>query len=528
MKYGMMGLGIIGIWMPIWRLFKTRGGQPMTKDQWMQNQAEAQVSEELATSNIQSLDFSAFSESMQRQAKEIDLAMSIAKIQAAFDTGILTSEELAIAYLKEIEKTQEYHAVLALNPDVLKEARLYDQARANGIHLGDLHGIPILLKDNIGTKSPLQTTAGADVLKTVVRDEDAILVQQLKAEGAIILGKTNLSEWANFMSQPSINGFSTLGGYTRNAHGDFDVSGSSSGSASGMALHLASAALGSETAGSIISPSSQNGVVGFKPAWGRVSTEGVVPIAGSLDVVGPITGCVQDAALVYSGMQGGFDARGLKWSKDALKGKRVGFVTDHMLEEDIREGTDAITDQLRLDLESAGAEVVEISIDQEAVALDILPVLFNEMKSGINAYLGSLGEGTPVKTLSEIIAYNQEDLKNRAPYGQALLEQSDETETSEADDQALIKKNRTLTREALEKALQGVDVIVSLGTELTTVYAMAGTPALTIPAGRRETGEPIGATFLMRENDTADLFLYGYAYEQNKQEDGHGSDCQLL
>lgn len=517
MKYGMMGLSLLGFCILIWMQKQDQGGQPMTMDQWMKNQVEAQVAEERTTSNTQSLDFSVFSEAMQQQTKKIDLTMPIAKLQAALDTGRFTSEELAIAYLKEIEKTQAYHAVLALNPKVLEEARQYDQARKNGIHLGELHGIPILLKDNIGTKAPLQTTAGADVLKTATRDEDAILVQQLKAEGVIVLGKTNLSEWANFMSQPSINGFSTLGGYTHNAHGDFDVSGSSAGSASGMALHLAAATLGSETAGSIISPASQNGVVGFKPTWGRVSTEGVVPIAHSLDVVGPITGCVQDAALIYSGMQGGFDARGLDWSKDSLRGKRVGFVTNHILEEDVREGTDAITDQVKLDLESAGAEVIEIPIDQEAVALDILPVLFNEMKPGINAYLKSLGQGAPVATLGDILAYNQEDLKNRAPYGQALLEQSNETEISEADAQALVEKNRSLTRNALEKALKGVDVIVSLGTELTTVYAMAGTPALTIPAGKRATGEPVGATFLMRENDTADLFLYGYAYEQNRK-----------
>jgi amidase len=497
-------------------------------DQWMKNQMEAQVAEERTISNIQCLDFSIFRELMDDQTKKIDLAMSIAEIQTAFDKGIFTSEELVIAYIQEIEKRQEYHAVLALNPDVLEEARMYDQARINGVHLGDLHGIPILLKDNIGTKSPLQTTAGADVLKNAVREEDAILVQQLKAEGAIVLGKTNLSEWANFMSQPSINGFSTLGGYTHNAHGDFDVSGSSSGSACGMALHLAAATLGSETAGSIISPASQNGVVGFKPTWGRVSTEGVVPIAASLDVVGPITGCVQDAALVYSGMQADFDARELKWSKDALSGKRIGFVTGHLIEEDIRQGTDAILDQLKLDLESAGAKVIEIPIEQDAVALDILPVLFNEMRSGINAYLDSLGEGAPVKTLGEILAYNQADLKNRAPYGQALLEESNQIEISQRDAQALVAKNRALTQSALVKALESVDMIVSIGTELTTMYAMAGTPALTIPAGKRESGEPVGATFMVGENDTSDLFSYGYAYEQNRQEDTHGSHCDPL
>ena len=295
-----------------------------------------------------------------------------------------------------------------------------------------------------------------------------------------------------------------------------------------MALHLAAATLGSETSGSIISPASQNGVVGFKPAWGRVSTEGVVPIAASLDVVGPITCCVQDAAVVYSGMQGGFDARELNWSKDALRGKRVGLVTGHLIEEDIREGTDAVLAQLWLDLEFAGAEVTEIPIEQDAIALNILPVLFNEMKPGINAYLDSLGQGAPVKNLSEILAYNQADLKNRAPYGQALLEQSNKTEITEEDAQALVEGYRELTQSALTKALEGVDIIVSIATELTTIYAMAGTPALTIPAGKRESGEPVGATFLVEENELSNLFLYGYAYEQNRQEDGRGSHCDPL
>ena len=517
MKPVIIGLGILGIAVLGWIITSQGGAEPMTMDQWMQNQADAQVKAEKETDNKQSLDFSYFQETMSAQSRSIDITLPIEELQQAMQDGMFTSEELTIAYLKEIEKNQAFNAVLALNPSVLEEARQMDEARANGIELGNLHGIPILLKDNIGTRAPLQTTAGADIMKTAVRDEDAILVQQLKAEGAIILGKTNLSEWANFMSKPSINGFSALGGYTHNAHGDFDVSGSSAGSASGMALHLAAGTLGSETAGSIISPASQNGVVGFKPAWGRVSNDGVIPIAESMDVVGPITGCVKDAAILYSGMQTGFDERGLNWSKDALQGKRVGLATGHVADEDIRLGTADILAKLKADLELAGAEVVEISVDQEALNLDIIQVLFNEMKPGIDAYLASLGEGAPVDTLEEIIAYNNADPENRAPYGQALLEKSSETHVTEQENQKLVERNREITLNALKSMLKEVDVVVSLGTELTTIYAMAGTPALTIPAGKRPSGEPVGATFLMMPDDTADLFLFGYAYEQNRQ-----------
>lgn len=489
----------------------------MTMDQWMQKQADAQVKAEKETKNKQTLDFSLLRDVMDAQTELVDTSLSIEELQKAMQEGVLTSEALTIAYLKRIEKFQAFNAVLAINPTVLDDARQMDWARANGFYFGKLHGIPILLKDNIGTQAPLQTTAGADVLKTAVRAEDAVLVQQLKAEGAIVLGKTNLSEWANFMSQPSINGFSSLGGYTHNAHGDFDVSGSSSGSACGMALHLAAGTLGSETAGSIISPASQNGVVGFKPAWGQVSNEGVIPIAASMDVVGPIAACVKDAAILYSGMQTGFDERGLAWSKDALKGKRVGWAVDHVEEEDVRAGTAEILDKLKADLQAAGAEVVSVSVDKEAVELDILPVLFNGMKPGIDAYLASLGEGAPVQSLGEIIAYNEKDLKNRAPYGQKLLEQSNETQVSEEVRLALVEKNRERTLKALKAVLKEVDVVVSLGTELTTVYSMAGTPALTIPAGKRASGEPVGATFLTGAEDTAELFLYGYAYEQNRR-----------
>lgn len=517
MKPVIIGLGILGIAV-LGRMITSQGGaESMTWDEWMQKQADAQAKAEKETKNKQSLDFSRFREAMDEQNKSIDTTLSIEELQKAMHMGFFSSEELTIAYLKAIEKNQKLNAVLALNPTVLEEARQMDQARANGIYLGNLHGIPILLKDNIGTKAPLQTTAGADVLKTARRNEDAILVQQLKAEGAIVLGKTNLSEWANFMSKPSINGFSALGGYTHNAHGNFDVSGSSSGSACGMAKHLAAGTLGSETAGSIISPASQNGVVGFKPAWGRVSNEGVIPIAASMDVVGPIAASVKDAAILYSGMQYGFDERGLTWSEDALQGKRVGLVTGHVADEDVRAGTAEILEKLKADLESAGAEVVPVSVDEKALKLDITRVLFNEMRPGIDAYLASLGSGAPVHSLGEIIAYNGADLENRAPYGQALLEKSNKTQVTAAENRELVAKNRELTMNALDEMLKEVDVVVSLGTELTTIYAMAGTPALTVPAGARANGEPVGATFLTRSDDIAELFLYGYAYEQNRQ-----------
>jgi amidase len=234
-----------------------------------------------------------------------------------------------------------------------------------------------------------------------------------------------------------------------------------------------------------------------------------------MDVVGPITGCVKDAACLYSVMQDEFDADEIFWSKDALRGKRAGVVVGHVDPEDVRTDSVSILEDVKHALRLAGAEVVEVEIAKEAADVEIIDVLKNELKPGINAYLDSLGDGAPVGSLAEIIAFNEEDMTNRAPYGQAWLERSNATSISDQEEQALVNKKRAAAKAVIAEAMKGVDLLVSLATELTSLYSMAGTPALTIPAGTRASGEPVGATFLAGEEEADVLFASGYAFEQN-------------
>ena len=257
------------------------------------------------------------------------LAKSLPEIVDGMDSGEVTSQELVSDYLDRIERLDrrgpQLQSIIALNPNALAEAKELDRLRGEGKVLGRLHGVPILLKDNIESKEPLPTTAGSYALIDNVTLEDAPLVAGLRREGAIILGKTNLSEWANFRSRDSMSGWSAVGGQVRNPHMlDRNPCGSSSGSGAAAAASLAAAAVGTETNGSVICPATINGVVGFKPTVGLVSQEGIVPISFSQDTAGPMTKSVRGAAMLLAAM----DDREVDYedylNPDALNGKRIG------------------------------------------------------------------------------------------------------------------------------------------------------------------------------------------------------------
>ncbi|MDY6883386.1 MAG: amidase family protein, partial [Pseudomonadota bacterium] len=356
----------------------------------------------------------------------------------AIASGEITSAALVKGYLARIEQLDgKVNSVLSVNPNALEEANAIDKQLANGKTLGPLAGIPVLLKDNIESDE-LPTTAGSMALLNNNTGRNAPIVAKLKAAGAIVLGKTNLSEWANFRSESSISGWSAVGGLTRNPHMlSRSACGSSSGSGAAMSLRLASLAVGTETNGSIICPASINGVVGFKPTVGLLSRTHIVPISLSQDTAGPMTSSVQDAWLMASVMAGADKNDSATKNADDhlleipsssllatdLKGKRIGVVR-------YRQGDNphvlAVYEKALKQLEASGATLVDISdfSQPDSFWADSYNVLLSEFHHSINEYLSNSPASLPAKNLSELIEFNQATPRELALFDQDIFEKS--------------------------------------------------------------------------------------------------------
>jgi len=307
----LVSLGLV-VWWVMSQAAEKR--QSPNKGDW-ESFVTRQVAEQTAEHSYplrRALDFSPF----ETDLAQLDLEMlqrlqilteraTIPELQAEMQAGRLTSEQLTLFYLWRIWRyNDQLRAYLELNPEALEEARRLDRERQQGKVRGLLHGIPIGLKDNISTAAPMHTTAGAAVLAQHIADRDAFIVQRLRAAGAVILGKNNLSEWANFMTSQSVNGYSTLGGHTRNPYGPFDVGGSSSGTAAAVAANLAVAGIGSETSGSLVYPAAQNSLYTLKPTLGLVSRDRIIPITAAQDTAGPMSKHAPDLAVLMSAISG--------------------------------------------------------------------------------------------------------------------------------------------------------------------------------------------------------------------------------
>lgn len=447
---------------------------------------------------------------------------TIPDLQQLFAAGKLTTLELATCYIDRIRQHQSLNAVLELNPDALEIAADLDVERAAGKSRGPLHGIPVLLKDNIATGDRMHNTAGAKALENAYADRDSFIAMRLRSAGALLLGKANLSEWANYMTSQSANGFSVLGGQTHCPYGRFDVSGSSSGSAVAVAANLVTVAVGTETSGSLISPAAQNSIVTLKPSLGLISQDRIVPITAAQDTAGPMARSVTDMALLLNALKGpDTDDRHAELTAlfaldfasvldaDGLKGLRLGLVQYEM---EIRPGDFAVQAQAVKALEASGAEIVPVSIPLQPVGY--LPVLDYGMKVGLDAYLQATN--APFSTLAEIVAFNAADLPNRAPFGQDLLEKVLACPLTAEEYDELVHANRTITGDMIRETLadNGLDLLTSLNSYTTAVYAPAGYPALTVPAGYRENGEPVGLTFVGSYAEDARLVRAAYAFEQ--------------
>lgn len=479
---------------------------------------------------------------------------TILELVRKMETGELTSRRLAEMYLERIASLDKagpgLNAVIETNPEALGIADHLDNERRDGRVLGPLHGIPVLLKDNIDTADRMQTTSGSLALEGNYAGQDAGLVARLRSAGALLLGKANLSEWANFRARNSSSGWSSRGGLTRNPYAlDRTACGSSSGSAVAVAANLCSVAVGTETDGSIICPSQTNGIVGIKPTLGLISRSGVIPIAHSQDTAGPMARCVADAALLLGALAGVDDRDPATQAgvgkalgdytpflrADGLRGKRIG-VARNLAGSDPR--VLAVFETSLAQLKAAGAELVDPANVDSATRFGKgeITVLFYEFKADLNAYLGALKPEITVRSMADVIRFNEQNRPRVMPYfGQdrmlAAEKKGDLTQKRYLN--ALSKNLRLARQEGIDRTMSEnrLDALVcpsggaawmidlvngDAGTwdvESTSLAAIAGYPHITVPAGY-VFGLPVGLSIFASAWQEPTLIEIAYAFEQ--------------
>jgi amidase len=477
---------------------------------------------------------------------------TIADLQDGMKTGKWSARSITEAYLARIDAIDAagpaLRSVLERNPDALAIADSLDRERKAGRVRGELHGIPVLVKDNIDTADRMATTAGSLALVGARPARDAEVVRRLREAGAVLLGKTNLSEWANIRSSTSTSGWSGRGGLTKNPWAlDRNPCGSSSGSGAAVSANLCSVAVGTETDGSIVSPSSANGIVGVKPTVGLASRTGIIPISHSQDTPGPMARCVRDAAILLGALAGadpGDEATGAADRRVApdyaafldphgLEGARIGVVRGLF---GFLDRVDAVMAEALAALRKAGAALVD-PVELTPAAKIGEPegaVLHYELKADLNAYLARLGPGAPVKSLADVIAFNEKHAKEEMPYfGQDTFLKAEARGplTSFEYLEALAKSRRLARTEGIDATMDKhkLDALVAptLGpacvTDLlngdrwlgdaSTAPAVAGYPHVTVPAGF-VFGLPVGLSFFGRAWSEGTLLKLAYAFEQ--------------
>ncbi|MFL5296319.1 MAG: amidase [Phenylobacterium sp.] len=471
--------------------------------------------------------------------------------QAAMRAGTLTSEQLVKSYLARIAamdtKGPRLNSIIALNPHALADARKLDAERKAGRLRGPLHGIPVLLKDNIESDDGTATTAGSLALKDNVTHRDAPIVRRLTDAGAVIIGKANLSEWANFRSTRSISGWTGIAGLVRNPYSlDRTACGSSAGSGAAVAAGLVTNAIGTETDGSITCPAATNGVVGLKPTVGLVSRTFVVPISPEQDTPGPMTRSVTDAAAMLGAIAGSDPADPMTRDADAhktdyvaalrpdaLKGARIGVLR---MTQGRSPQTDQVFDAALEALRKAGAVLVDVKGLDDAALGQIAAAegesLRAEFKASLNAYLATTPPSVKTRTLADLIAFDAREPRETPLFGQEVFEQS-QSAPAITDPGYLEKraKARDLSRAALDKMLADAKVEALVGASTgpasivdpvngsrslgsySTLPAVSGYPHLTIPMGQ-VTGLPVNISFIGPAWSEARLLALGFAFEQ--------------
>jgi len=475
---------------------------------------------------------------------------SVSQLEADMAAGKVTSEQLVRAYEARIAALDRagptLNSVIALNPYALADARKLDAERKAGHVIGPLHGVPVLLKDNIESADDTATTAGSLALKDNVTNRDAPLVKRLTDAGAVILGKTNLSEWANIRSTNSISGWSAVGGLVKNPYAlDRNACGSSSGAGAAIAASLAAVGVGTETDGSVTCPSAFNALAGLKPTVGLISRTHVVPISHSQDTPGPMGRDVTDIALLLTAMAGSDPADPATRDADAhkrdyvaalsgasLKGKRLGVLG---YAKGLSPGVDPVFDAAVAALKAQGAEVVEIDDYKppEGMGEQEFTVLVTELKADLNSYLATTPEAVKTRTLADVIAFNEAHPRELVLFGQQIFERAEATKGLDDPDyvKARAESQKAAGPDGIDKLIADhhLDALIcpSYGpawrTDVVTgdhdsgssssLPAIAGYPHLTVPMGQVR-GMPVGLSFIGPAWSEDRLLALGYAYEQ--------------
>jgi amidase len=469
---------------------------------------------------------------------------SIPDLQRAMEAGEVSAEQLVQAYLDRIsEYNGILNAVLEINPDAPAIARALDEERSTKGGRGPLHGIPILLKDNIDTGDRMHTSAGSIALEHSFALRDSSVAAQLRKAGAVLLGKANMTEWANFMSESMWAGYSSRGGLARNPYGpgELFVGGSSSGSGAAVAASLCAAAIGTETTGSIISPASQNGIVGLKPTVGLISRAGIIPITLSQDTAGPMARTVTDAAVLLGALTDADE------QDEATLGERQAYrdYTPFLDASYLSQARIGIPRYYYKDLDPDRLAIAEAAIEvlrnNGATIVDPvhLPcegtewrwdVLHYEFKPAINRYLSELPPDVPIHSLQELIAYNEKHAERALKYGQGILIQADEksgTLTEQAYLDSVAQNAEWARKQGIDYALNEhrLDALLFLGNEdVGDLAARAGYPVITVPGGYAENGViaeggyttrgPQGISFAGAAYSEPVLIKIAYGYEQ--------------
>ncbi|MCK4921721.1 MAG: amidase [Bacteroidales bacterium] len=476
---------------------------------------------------------------------------SVDELQTMMVDNTISSEEIVQLYLDRIEAVDKngpsLNSVMEINPDALEQARQLDIERSEGKVRGSLHGIPVMIKDNIDTGDKMMTTAGSLALVGHIAKKDSPLAAQLRKAGAIILAKTNLSEWANFRSSRSSSGWSSRGGQVRNPYIlDHSPCGSSSGSGAAVSASLCTLAIGTETNGSITCPSSSNGIVGIKPTVGLISRSGIIPISHTQDTAGPMCRTVKDAAYLLGALTEKDDndiATHKSREKihndyaqfldaNGLKGARIGVGRGYM---GFHEAADPVFEKAYQVIKESGADLIDLEDTIGKVdGSDSFNVLLYEFKDGVNKYLANTDENIPVKNLEELIKFNKENEEKAMPwFKQEILEQAQEKGdlSSKEYTEALERVLKAYRQDGIDKVMDfnNLDAIVAptRGFSWTidlvngdhgrggssSAAARSGYPSITLPAGFAF-DLPLGISFFGRAYSEPTLLKFAYAFEQ--------------
>ena len=476
--------------------------------------------------------------------------LTITQLQAGYKEGKFTVTDIVNVYLDRITEIDnngpELNSIIEINPDALQIAEELDRELAAGKSRGPLHGVPVILKDNIDTHDRMPTTAGATALRNSFPTTDSYVAKKLREAGAVIIGKSNLSEWANFRAMMSSSGWSGIGGQTKNPYVlDRNPCGSSSGSGVAVSANLCMMAIGTETNGSIVCPSNNNGIVGIKPTVGLISRSGIIPISFTQDTPGPMGRTVEDAAITLGALTG-IDVSDSKTlasegksqtdytqflKKDGLNGKRIGLLKKSM---GFSDKVDTLMNEAVAYLKENGATVVDIEFPKGEKYDDVsFEVMLYEFKDGLNKYFAGLGDSIPVRNLKELIEFNKSDTVELKYFDQKILEMAEKKGSIESPEykKALALMLKATREDGIDKVMNNnrLDAIIAptgspawktdllLGDHFvggsSSLAAISGYPAITVPMGFVN-DLPVGITFFGRAWTEPLLLEIAYSYEQ--------------